>query len=903
MPPRAKRSFDIAPNIAAFFAARAWTPFQFQIDTWNAQASGKSGLIHAPTGFGKTYAAFCGLCGSFPSPLVGEGVAERRERGSVGHRSQSAVDNANVTLSPTPLPSRERGTLSPLLTILWITPLKALAGDTLLTLKEATAALQPTWTVSIRTGDTPTSERAKQDRRLPTVLVTTPESLALLLTKADWRERVSALRAVIVDEWHELLSSKRGVLLELCLARLHNAKKPSDAPLMTWGMSATLGNLDEAMRVLIGPDAAMKSAGTLISADIKKDIVIDSLMPETIERFPWAGHLGTRMNARVVAKINEAKSTLIFTNTRSQTELWYQALLDAAPELAGQIALHHGSLDKETRDFVEQGIRGGLLRAVVCTSSLDLGVDFRPVEQVLQIGSPKGIARLLQRAGRSGHQPGAKSRVTVVPTHAIELVEAAAARTAAIAGRIETRRPLGTLGMSAATRGAWRALDVLAQHLVSCALGGGFDADELRAEVEATASFMNLTDDEWQWTLYFVTKGGASLTAYPDFHKVVFDDETKRYVVKDRRIAQRHRLNIGTIVSEASISVQFQGGARLGHVEEDFIARLNPGDAFIFAGRIVEFIRVREMTAYVKRATKKRNLVPRWAGGKMPLSTQLADATRALIGEAKRGVYSTPEMKLCAPIFALQNQLSALPDEKQWLIETYKDREGWHLFFFPFEGRLVHLGLATLFSYRLAKDEAKTFSIAMNDYGFELVSPTEQTLTKEKLHELLDTRNVEADILHGLNAAELAKRQFREIARVAGLIDQGYPGANKSNKQLQMSSGLLFDVFTNYDSENLLLKQAVREVMERQLEATRLQAALLRLRASEVLLKHCERYTPFSFPLMVERLREKLTTEQIEDRVARMVAEIEGTSPASSFSLHQNGDKGCLRTFSRNRFM
>jgi ATP-dependent helicase Lhr and Lhr-like helicase len=912
MPPRSKKAIEIAPNIAAFFASRGWTPFQFQIDAWNAQASGKSGLIHAPTGFGKTYAAFCGLIPlslgdqpkaqdaaqlrSRPTGEMGEStqrVPEGRVRERLAeHNSTSSDQSASLTRAPQAtrdLSPRERETSAPL-TILWITPLKALAGDTLLTIKDATAALQTSWTVGIRTGDTPTSERAKQDRRLPTVLVTTPESLALLLTKADWRERVSALRAVIVDEWHELLSSKRGVLLELCLARLR-AQRPQ---MMTWGMSATLGNLDEAMRALIGPDAAMRTdnsaqgrGGVLISADVKKDIVIDSLMPETIERFPWAGHLGTRMIARVVAKINEAKSTLIFTNTRSQTELWYQALLNEAPELAGQIALHHGSLDRETREFVEQGIRSGLLRAVVCTSSLDLGVDFRPVEQVLQIGSPKGIARLLQRAGRSGHQPGAKSRVTVVPTHAIELVEAAAARTAAMAGRIETRRPLGTLGVTGSTRGAWRALDVLAQHLVSCALGGGFDADELRTEVERTTSFMNLTDDEWQWTLDFVTKGGASLSAYPDFHKVVFDDVTKRYVVKDRRIAQRHRLNIGTIVSEASISVQFQGGARLGHVEEDFVARLNPGDAFIFAGRVVEFIRVREMTAYVKRATKKRNLVPRWAGGKMPLSTQLADATRALIAEAKHGVYSTPETKLCAPIFALQSQLSALPDEKQWLIETYKDREGWHLFFFPFEGRLVHLGLATLFSYRLAKDEAKTFSISMNDYGFELVSPTEQLLTKEKLHELLDTRNVEADILHGLNAAELAKRQFREIARVAGLIDQGYPGANKSNKQLQMSSGLLFDVFTNYDRDNLLLKQAVREVMERQLEATRLQAALLRLRASEVLLKHCERFTPFSFPLMVERLREKLSTEQIEDRVARMVAEIEGMSTAPSTSLQR----------------
>ncbi len=901
MPLRAKSPPPIAPALSAFFSSRGWEPFSFQRDVWAAQRDGKSGLIHAPTGFGKTYAAFCGLVSlSLGDQPKAQDAATLRSRpaGGMGDSPQrvpegrvresptvhdSSVSEGNTSLTRAPqatrdLSRRERESNAPL-TILWITPLKALASDTLLTIKDATAALQPSWTVGIRTGDTPASERAKQDRRLPTVLVTTPESLALLLTKADWRDRVSALHAVVVDEWHELLGSKRGVLLELCLARLRAARPR----LMTWGMSATLGNLDEAMRVLIGPDAAMRAdnsaqgrGGVLISADIKKEIVIDSLIPDTIERFPWAGHLGTQMVKRVVEKIGEAKSTLIFTNTRSQTELWYQALLDAAPELAGQIALHHGSLDKATRDFVEDGIRSGLLRAVVCTSSLDLGVDFRPVEQVLQIGSPKGIARLLQRAGRSGHQPGAKSRVTVVPTHALELVEAAAARTAAMAGRIETRHTLGS-GRGTNTRNAWRALDVLAQHLVSCALAGGFDPDELRAEVETSASFMNLTDDEWQWTLDFVTKGGASLSAYPDFHKVVFDEDSKRYVVTDRKIAQRHRINIGTIVSEASINVQFQGGARLGHVEEDFVARLNPGDAFIFAGSIVEFIRVREMTAYVKRATKKRNLVPRWAGGKMPLTTQLADATRALIAEAKHGIYSTPETQCCKPIFDLQNRISALPDEKQWLIETYRDREGWHLFFFPFEGRLVHLGLATLFSYRLAKDEAKTFSISMNDYGFELVSPTEQTLTKETLHQLLDTRNVEADILHGLNAAELAKRQFREIARVAGLIDQGYPGANKSNKQLQMSSGLLFDVFTNYDSENLLLKQAVREVIERQLEATRLQTALLRLRASEVLLKHCERYTPFSFPLMVERLREKLSTEQIEDRVARMVAEIEET--------------------------
>ncbi len=838
-----KRAAAVAPLIEAFFASRNWTPFDFQRDTWAAFAAGKSGLIHAPTGFGKTYAAFCGPCAGF---------------------------SAQPPPHPSPLPRGERGQTAPPITVLWITPLKALAADTTLSLRDAAAAMQPTWTVGLRTGDVSSSERAKQDRRLPTVLVTTPESLALMLTKADWRERLASLHCVIVDEWHELLSSKRGTLLELTLSRLRGGTRR----LQTWGMSATLGNLDEAMRVLIGPDAALAGDGVLISGKIEKHIVIDSLLPKTIERFPWGGHLGLKLLPEVIAKIEACKSTLIFTNTRSQTELWYQALLDAKPELAGLIALHHGSLDKATREYVEEGIRSGLLQAVVCTSSLDLGVDFRPVEQVLQIGSPKGIARLLQRAGRSGHQPGATSRVTVVPTHALELVEAAAARTAADARHIESRSPLGSM--------KWRPLDVLTQHMVSAALGGGFDACELRAEIERTFTYMQLTDVEWQWCLDFITRGGASLQAYPDFHKVVIDPETKRYGVTDRRIAMRHRTNIGTIVSEASITVQFLGGARLGHVEEDFIARLNPGDAFIFAGRVVEFIRVREMTAYVRRAAKRKNLVPRWSGGKMPLSTQLAGATRELIAEAKRGVYSTPEMQLCEPIFALQAQLSALPDQKEWLVESLKTSEGWHLFFYPFEGRLVHLGLATLFSYRIAKKHpelGKTFSIAINDYGFELLSPTEVTLSSGELRDLLDSRHVEADILAGLNAAELGKRQFREIARVAGLIDQGYPGQNKSSRQLQASSGLLYEVFTTYDSDNLLLRQAVREVLERQLEASRLSASLLRLRGSKALHMQCGRPTPFSFPLMVERLREKLSTEQIEQRVARMVAELDGRKP------------------------
>ena len=826
-------------GIEGWFAGRGWTPFDFQREAWRAQMEGRSGLIHAPTGCGKTYAAFCGLLA----------------------RAVQAASASGSGKDPAPL------------SILWVTPLRALASDTVLALSEAVSGLAPGWTVGLRTGDTASAERARQDRRLPSVLVTTPESLALLTARADWAERLAHLRAVVVDEWHELIASKRGVLLELTLARLRGlaAARKGRLPLQIWGLSATLGNLDEAMAVLVGPASALAGEALLIHARLPKTIEIDALLPETIDRFPWAGHLGTRMVAPVVERILGARSTLVFTNTRSQSELWYQALLDHAPDLAGQIALHHGSLDRATRDWVESGLRAGTLRAVVCTSSLDLGVDFRPVEQVLQIGSPKGVARLLQRAGRSGHAPGAVSRVSVVPTHALELVEAAAAREAALAGRIELRRPPGV-------GAGFRALDVLAQHLVTCAVGGGFEPDTLRAEIESTASYQGLTDREWQWCLDFVTRGGSSLAAYPDFHRVHVESESGRHFVPDRRIAQRHRMNIGTIVAEASVTVQIQNGARLGQVEEDFIARLKPGDAFIFAGRVLEFIRLREMVAHVRVARKKRNLVPRWAGGKMPLSTQLADATRALIARARTGRLDSPELRLCAPIFELQRAVSAIPAEGEWLVETLASREGHHLFVYPFEGRLVHLGLATLFAWRLARDRANTFSIAMNDYGFELVSPEPHGFSAERpeavLDALLAADDLEADLLAGLNAAELAKRQFREIARVAGLIDQGYPGEHKSSKQIQMSAGLLYDVFHTYDPDNLLLAQAVREVLERQLEASRLTRALLRLRHTRPLIRTIARPTPFSFPLMVERLRETLTTEEIEARVARLLAEM-----------------------------
>jgi ATP-dependent Lhr-like helicase len=646
------------------------------------------------------------------------------------------------------------------------------------------------------------------------------------------------------------------VQVELALARL----RTQVPDLRTWGLSATLANLEESLACLVGP--ANAPAGRIVEGLATKVIAIDTARPATIERFPWGGHIGLRLLPQVVRAIENARSTLVFTNVRSATEIWYQALLEARPDWAGQIALHHGSLERDVRDWVEDGLRSGRLRAVVCTSSLDLGVDYAPVDQVLQVGSPKGVARLLQRAGRSGHQPGATSRVTVVPTQALELVEAAAAREAAAERRIEPRNALTA------------PLDVLVQHLVTCALGGGFRPDELLREIRATHAYAALPDSDWQWALDFVVHGGASLNAYPEYRRVVIGADGTAHV-PDRQIARRHRAQIGTIVSEASIVVQLRNGRRLGHVEESFVARLKPGDCFVFAGRVLEFLRVRELTAWVKPAPQSAAVVTRWLGTKMPLSTLLSERTRRLVADARRGVFASPELALLRPLLELQARWSALPDEREWLCERLTLRDGHYLFFYPFEGRLAHLGLATLFGYRLSRTSARSFSMMINDYGFGLLSRDPVDLTLNAIGELLAAPRVEADVLAGLNAAELGRRQFREIARVAGLVFQGYPGQPQSNRQLQASSGLLWDVFNEYDPANLLLRQATREVLERQLEAPRLASALARMRGCRAIVTHPTRPTPFSFPLIVELFRDKLTTEALEARVARMVADLE----------------------------
>jgi ATP-dependent Lhr-like helicase len=809
-----------------WFAARGWKPFAFQKDVWAAVKRGESGLLHASTGAGKTYALWFG---------------------ALQHLAKVAPPVAATKRKPPKAP----------LTVLWITPMRALAADTLRALQAPVDELQLDWSLGLRTGDTSGAERARQSRRLPTALVTTPESLTLLLAREHADTELASLRMVVVDEWHELIGNKRGVQLQLALARLRRW----NPGLLVWGISATLGNQAHAQDVLLGA-----GQGVSVQGAQGKTIEVDTLLPTAIERFPWAGHMGLRMLDQVVAQIDSSNSCLVFTNTRSQAEIWYQAILDARHDWAGIIALHHGSLSREVRDWVELALKQGQLKAVVCTSSLDLGVDFLPVERVLQIGSPKGVARLMQRAGRSGHAPGRPSRVTLVPTHSLELIEAAAAHDAVAARRIEPRES------------PHKPLDVLVQHLVSMALGGGFEPHALLAEVRSAWAYRELTDEEWGWALAFVRHGGDSLTAYPDYRRVE-PDEAGVWRVPDARVARRHRMSIGTIVSDATIQLKFWskggGGRTLGSVEEGFIARLRPGDGFLFAGRQLELVRVENMTAYVKRSTAKKAATPRWNGGRLPLSGELADALVAQFDAAARGEYTSPPMRAVRPLLELQQQWSGLPTVATLLAETLKSREGWHLFLYPFGGRQVHLGLATLLASRLSQQAPLTFSIAVNDYGFELLSATPIDWPQALSAQLLSPDNLLADVLASLNAGELALRRFREIARISGLVFGGYPGAQKSTRQVQASSGLFFNVFKQYDAGNLLLTQAQEEVLRQELDVERLHRILSRIQGQRLDLHALKRPSPLAFPLLVERFRESLSSEKLADRIRRMVGDLE----------------------------
>jgi ATP-dependent helicase Lhr and Lhr-like helicase len=834
--------------IHQWLGSKELQPFGFQEQSWQHISESQSGLVNAPTGCGKTYAVFLGSLINFIN----------QHPGNYKSKSKNGLQ------------------------LLWITPLRALAKDIGRAMEEVIVELGMKWKIGIRNGDTEISERQRQNRQMPEVLIITPESLHLLLAQKNYPGFFKSLKMIAVDEWHELLGSKRGVQVELAISRIVNCQvsdlrvenepglaniqndpepETVNAALMVWGISATIGNLQEAKEVLLSP---CRTKGVIVKAGIKKNIQIESIIPDEIENYPWSGHLGLKLIHKVIPIIHQSRTTLIFINTRGMSETWYQSLLKASPDLAGAIALHHGSIDMDLRVWVEEALHDGKLKAVVCTASLDLGVDFRPVETVIQVGSPKGVARFLQRAGRSGHQPGELSKIYFLPTHSLELVEAAALKTAMKLNFIESRQPMIL------------CFDVLIQFLSTLAISEGFFPDQILPELRSTHCYREMSDEEWEKILHFIAEGGAALQQYDEFKKVEVINGL--YKINSRRIAMRHRLHIGTIVSDSMMKVKFISGGYVGVIEEYFISRLTPGDVFTLAGRNLEFVMIKDMTALVKKSNSKKSIVPSWQGGRMPLSANLGIMLRRKLNEASLGLDagSEPnpakeiELEVLRPLFELQESVSHVPKENELLIEQIETKDGFHLFAYPFEGRLVHEAMAAILAYRISRIIPITFSFAMNDYGFELLSDQPIPLDDSNAQDLLSPENLSEDIQRSVNSAEMAKRKFRDIAVIGGLIFQGYPGEYKKQRHLQSSASLLFNVFSEYDPENLLLRQAYHEVMEQQMEEARLRQMLERIQLGKIIITFPTKLTPFCFPLKVDSMRENFSSELLEDRVKKM---------------------------------
>ncbi len=802
---------DLKPALD-WFKSKDWKAFPFQKETWKAFLDGYSGVVNAPTGSGKTYALYLGA-------LM---TALRQDQ----------------------LPKK-----GPY--IIWVTPIRALAKEIKISIDKANKGMGLDWVTAIRSGDTTTTQRKKQLTHPPEVFITTPESLHVILASKSYAKFYTGIQAIIVDEWHELMGSKRGVQTQLAISRFRGL----NPGLRVWGISATIGNLDEAVDVLLGEQEERRK---LIISDVKKKTKVISIFPDNVEEYSWAGHLGLKLAEKVLPIIYKSKTTLIFVNTRAKCELWYHRLLELDPSLAGDMAMHHGSIARNLREWVEEALYEGRLSVVVSTSSLDLGVDFRPVETIIQIGSTKSVSRFMQRAGRSGHSPGALSTIYFLPTHALELVESAALRAAVQEKNVEQRIPY------------IRSWDVLIQYLMTLAVSDGFDPKVIFEEVVRTHCYRSMTQEDWDKILHFLVYGSQSLKAYDEYAKVIVEQGI--YKVVNRRIAQRHRLSIGTITSEAMLQVKYLRGKRIGVVEEWFASQLSAGDSFWFAGRSLEFVRLKDMTLLVRNSQKKNKRIPSYLGGRMPLSTEMSSVLRNKLYE-----YDTldraqldEELIQLAPLLDLQNALSVLPSASDFLVEYIESKEGYHLLMYPFEGRFVHEGMGALIAQRLARKIPISFSIGMNDYGFELLSDKKIDLYKYLTKDLFSSKDISKDIQASINAAELARRRFRDIARISGLIFQGFPGKAKKDRHLQASSSLLFEVFKDYEPENLLFLQTFEEVMTFQLEEARMVRALERIQSQQIIIQYLKRPSPLSFPIMVDRLREKMTSEKLEDRIAKM---------------------------------
>jgi ATP-dependent helicase Lhr and Lhr-like helicase len=840
------KKIDAAPllpeNFSRWFSSRGWTPRAHQLELLSRARDGRSVLLIAPTGGGKTLAGF------LPT------LVELAERGAKSRRMVSTGKELR----------RSEG-----LHTLYISPLKALAVDIARNLETPVREMGLPIRIETRTGDTPTSKRQRQRRDPPDILLTTPEQLALLLASADAPYLFGSLRRVVLDELHALVTSKRGDLLSLGLARLWRL-----APgLAMTGLSATVAEPEDLSRFLVPQPEGGISRADLVIADGGAEPNVTMLPPG--EDLPWAGHSARHAFPQIYELIKQHKMTLVFVNTRSQAEMIFHALWHINEDNLA-IALHHGSLDVAQRRKVEDAMTAGRLRAVVCTSSLDLGVDWGDIDLVINVGAPKGASRLLQRIGRANHRLDEPSRGILIPANRFEVLECNAA-IGAVADHAQDTPPL-RIG----------ALDVLAQHVLGSACGEPFLADELYREVKTAAPYGALLRSDFDAVVDFVATGGYALKAYERFAKI---RQTKdgRWRVANPMVAQRYRMNVGTIVEADMLKVRLvrsragggghtgpiaRGGRVLGEVEEYFIEMLVPGDTFVFAGEILKYEALVENEVYVSRSASEDPKVPAYEGGKFPLSTYLADRVRRLLAEPKNWPHLPESVR---EWLRIQQWRSLVPGERDLLVETFPRADKFYLLCYPFEGRLAHQTLGMLLTRRLERARLKPLGFVANEYALAVWGLGDVALRIDRgelsLAALFDEDMLGDDLEAWLAESALMKRTFRTCAIIAGLIERRFPGQEKSRRQVTISTDLVYDVLRKHQGDHVLLRAARADAATGLLDIKRLGEMLSRIRG-RIIHKALDRVSPLAVPVMLEIGRETVYGEASEAVMAEAAEDL-----------------------------
>jgi ATP-dependent Lhr-like helicase len=819
---------ELPDVFARWFAQRGWTPRAHQLDLLRLARAGRSALLIAPTGAGKTLAGFL--------PTLVELSARSRTKAALTGKLISTGRGIR----------REGG-----LHTLYISPLKALAVDIARNLEAPVAEMGLPVRVETRTGDTPASKRQRQRRDPPDILLTTPEQLALLLASADAPYLFGSLKRVILDELHSLVTSKRGDLLSLGLARLFTIA-PS---LTTVGLSATVAEPDELRRYLVPQPRDGAAMADLVLAE--PGAAPDVTMLDTAERLPWAGHTARHALAEMYDLIKRHKTTLIFVNTRSQAESIFQQLWGMNDDNLA-IALHHGSLDVAQRRRVEAAMAAGRLRAVVATSSLDLGIDWGDVDLVINVGAPKGASRLLQRIGRANHRMDEPSRGVLVPANRFEVLECRAAIDA-VAENAQDTPPLRT-----------GALDVLAQHVLGCACGVPFLSHDLYAEVTTAAPYAALTRADFDATIDFVATGGYALKSYERFAKIKRTlDGTWR--IANARVAQMYRMNVGTIVEADMLKVRLvrsraskvipRGGRLLGEVEEYFIETLTPGDTFVFAGEVLKYEALMEDEVYVSRSTDPDPKVPSYEGGKFPLSTYLADRVRGILADRHTWQALPDQVREWLEI---QEWRSRLPGKRELLVETFPRAAKYYLVCYPFEGRLAHQTLGMLLTRRLERARMRPLGFVANEYALSVWGLRDPAFAVQRgeisLDKLFDQDMLGDDLEAWLAESALMKRTFRNCAIIAGLIERRYPGEEKSRRQMTISTDLVYDVLRKHQPDHLLLRAAHADAASGLLDIKRVSEMLARVKG-RITHNPLDHVSPLAVPVMLEIGREMVFGE------------------------------------------